>query len=137
MFDLLKKDRQKTKAMSLEDLILFGSVKDTVDVFGQSIVMQTLSAGFLRNVAVETSGLDVIARDYVWKIKVLARAIKSINGNQLLPENPDSTKREDVVEEIEKVLSKWELFVINEAYSKYEKLMDEQKKFADELRKKS
>lgn len=132
MSEILKKDL--VKAMSLEDFILFGSVKDTKSVFGQKIVMQTLSSGFLGNIAVETSGLDVIARDYLWKRLVLAHSIKSINGNPLVAEDPDDKEKQ--FEKVLSVIKKWEKFVLDEAYSKYEELMKEQRDFAEELRKK-
>lgn len=133
--EIMKKDLNK--ATSLEDFILLGAIKETKMVFGQSLLMQTLSTGFLRNIAVETSGLDVIARDYIWKIRVLSHSIKKVNANSLIPEDPDGkTDRRDTVDEVAKVISKWEKFVIEEAYSKYEELMKDQKEFADELRKK-
>lgn len=129
------------KASSLDDFILFGSVTDTVEVFGQKVTMKTLNAGFLRNLAVETSGLDLIAKDRVWKINVLARAIKSLNGNSLVPDNSDDEYKEkmdrtDIVKEATKKISQWEQFVIDEFYKAYMKLEDEQKTFADEIRKK-
>lgn len=133
--EILKKDM--VKATSLEDFILFGAIKDTKTVFGQAFVMQTLSSGFLGNIAVETSGLDVIARDYIWKVRVLAHAIKSVNGNPLISEDPDDKEpKEKQLERVIAVLRKWERFVLEEAYAKYEELMKEQKTFADEIRKK-
>jgi len=129
------------KALSLDDFILFGSVKDEVEVFGQKVTMKTLESGFLRNLAVETSGLDLLARDRVWKINVLARAIKSLNGNSLVPEDPDDelkdrSDRTDVVKEAIKKISKWEQFVVDAFYNEYAKLEKQQSEFAEEMRKK-
>ena len=133
--EITKKDG--IRATGLEDFILLGSVKGTFDVFGQKITMQTLSVGFLRNVAVETSGLDIISRDYVWKIKILAHSMKTINGNPLVQEDPTvKTNSGDKIDEIVNIIAKWEKFVVDEAYSHYEEMMKEQKQFVDEIRKK-
>lgn len=129
------------KATSLDDFIAFGSVQGEVEVFGQKVTMKTLSAGFLRNLAVESSGLDLLAKDRVWKINVLARAIKSINGNSLVPDNSEDELKEkfdrtDMVKEAIKKISGWQQFVVDAFYAEYQKLEDQQREFVEELRKK-
>lgn len=132
--------KTKTRAVSLEDFILLGSVKGEVQIFDNVVIMKTLPSGFIEKLSIQSSGLDMLAKDKMFKIETLARALKKINGQPLIVESVEDEEtdipRAETLEKIKKVLRGWEQPLIDIFYEEYEKLVVEQKKFFEEVKKK-
>lgn len=121
---------------SLEDFILVGAVKETKEIMGTKVLMQTIPGEQLKNLLIDSTGLDIIARDKVTKIEILSRAIKSIGGISVLPDDESKKTRAEIIQEIRVKIGAWEQPVIDLFYEKYTELVTEQRDFIEQLKKK-
>ena len=132
--------KDKTRASSLEDFVLLGAVKEEKEVFDNKVIMQTLPSGFIKKLAIESSGLDMFAKDKVFKVEILARAIKKLNGQPLVPDAAEDedqqVSRVETIDKIKKIIGKWEQPLVDIFYALYEELAAEQKEFFEQLKKK-
>jgi len=130
---------QKTKVTGsrLTDFISLAAVRDEFTVAGKKVIMQTLPGGILRRLSESVDGFDVYTKDRALKIEILARSLRSMDGNSLIPEMEEGTNdsRAEIIRKIINVIDRWEQPVIDMFYEKYIELLKVQKEFIDELKK--
>ena len=106
----------------LEDLIFLGVAEDTVTVFGKKWTLKTLTSEEHLTATNNTSDYETLSRIYALKLEILARAIKSVENNQLT----------DLAETLEFV-RKLQPIVVNKLYEEYEKLQQKQNETLNDL----
>ena len=100
---------------SLEDLIFMGKIEEEVKVFGKKWTLSTLSSGEQLQATSSTDGYDTLSRVNALKIQILARSLKKVEGIEL-----------DDVEETLEFINKMQMPMINELFTKYEKIQQKQ-----------
>ena len=123
----------------LQDFVLLGAVEEKVEILGQKFIMKTVPAASIRQIVTDTTGLDIQARDKIYKIETLSRSIHSINGKSPFPTNVEQESKltpSEVVNEMRKILGSLEQPIIDLLYEAYNGIVEKQNEFIDELKKK-
>lgn len=100
---------------ALADLVFLGAVEDKVKVFGKEWEMKTLTAQEHLEATSATADYDTLSRIYALKVEMLARVLKSVDGEPF----------EDKFE-TRSILKDMQAPVVNKLYDELEKLQDKQ-----------
>jgi hypothetical protein len=107
---------------ALEELIFLGKTTEEKTVMGKKVVFEPLNGKQNLDILRETIGEDSVTRIQSFKIKTLARAIKSINGKPITydPHGPDDQPSEEkLIKQNEEIIGKWLLTTIDIFFGSY------------------
>ncbi len=109
-------------------LVPLGDYKKVIEVHGHKISLRLLNAGHTRDIFVAASGDDMLAKEKIVAIKTLARAIWSIDGEELQYNSQDPN---DAITEAkfyaqnENIISQWPWKLVSDIYKHYVDFEDE------------